>query len=215
MGRFMNARAFAKMAGYLFIYTASIAALSAQSMMRASPKAAAGGGNQATVAGRIERIVGAAVFVAAADGSVTSVEVGSGTLVLGRRAASLDSIKAGEALGVAATRAEDGSLTATAINVFPPELWQRARKGQFPMADGQVMTNAQMERLGTGLRGRTLYLKYEMLTAAIAVPEGADIRRSSALRLSDLKEGEKVTIRGSTGPGGSLAASTISVDLPG
>ena len=195
------------------LFAAAVMTLPAQSMMKASPPAAAAAG-QAAVAGSIERIVGATIFVAGGDGAVTSVGIGADTLILGRKAATLDSIKVGEALGVAATKAGDDSLTATAINVFPPELWQRARKGQFPMADGQVMTNAQVDRLGAGVQGRTLYLKYEMLTAAIAVPPSAEIRRSVALRLSDLKPGEKVMVRGSAAPGGSLAASSVSVDLP-
>jgi hypothetical protein len=211
-----------KAAFFAALYMASVAVLSAQSMMKSSPPQAAPPAaqpatpaSQVSVAGTIRSMSGSTIFVAASEGGVTAVEVGSGTLILGRKAASLDSIQPGEALGVAATRADDGSLTATDINIFTPQLWQIVRKGQFPMANGQVMTNAQVDKLGAGVEGKTLYLKYEMLTAAVAVPDGAEIRRSVALKLSDLKPGQKVMVRGSAVPGGALTAALISFDLPG
>jgi hypothetical protein len=213
MRRYSNIRTLSKAAVFALLYAASAAALSAQSMMKSSPPAASAPASQVSVSGAIGAVNGTTIFVTAADSIVTTVAIGTDTLILGRKAATLDSIRPGEALGVAATKAEDGSLTATAINVFPPELWQRVRKGQFPMANGQVMTNAQMERLGAGVQGDTLYLKYEMLTAAIAVPKSADIRRSVALKLSDLSPGQKVTVRGSSGADGTLAASFLSLDL--
>jgi hypothetical protein len=196
------------------IYGIFAQATSGGSMQGSSPGAAAVD-NQRSISGSIGRINGQTVFVLSDDGTVTTVAVSSGTLILGRKLAALDSIQAGEALGVAATKGADGSLTATAINVFPPELWQRVRKGQFPMASGQVMTNAQVTSLGGGgVAGRVLSLKYEMLTASIAVPEGAEIHRSVAMKLADLKPGLKVTVRGTGNPDGSLAASFFSLDLP-
>lgn len=205
----------AKAAFFAALYVASAAALSSQTMMKSSPQAPPASASQVSASGTIRSMSGSTLFVASSDGRVTAVEVGSGTLILARKAASLDSILPGEALGVAATRAADGSLTATAINIFPPELWQIVRKGQFPMANGQVMTNAQVDRLGEGVKGRTLYLKYEMLTAAVDVPEGAQINRSVALKLSDLKPGQKIAVRGSAGPGGALVAAMISFDQAG
>ena len=46
------------------------------------------------------------------------------------------------------------------------------------MADGQVMTNVQVERLGNAVKGSTPYLTYEMLETAISVPATAEIHRS-------------------------------------
>jgi hypothetical protein len=209
-----NTRGLSKAAVFALLYAISIAALSAQSMMKSSPQGAMTSQNQVSISGTIGAINGSTVFVTAADGTATTVAIKADTLILGRKLATLASIQIGEALGVAATKADDGTLTATAINVFPPELWQRARKGQFPMASGQVMTNAQVDRLGAGVQGRMLFLKYEMLTAAIAVPESAEIHRSVALRLGDLMTGQSVAVRGVAGPDGMLAASSVSLDLP-
>src|SRR5208282_1539265 len=116
---------------------------------------------------------------------------------LKRVPATIDSIKPGEALGVATTSGADGSLTATVINIFTPELWRLpgTRKGQFPWPHGQLMTNEEVDRVVDKVDGRTIYLKYQMLSAAILVPAGADIRRMVPLRLSDLKVGLKVSVR--------------------
>ena len=165
------------------------------------------------VDGVISSIDASTMVVSGASGEAISVQIQPDTLILGRESARLESIKPGEALGVAAIREKDGSLSATAINVFPKELWQRVRKGQFPMASGQVMTNAQVERIVQRVEGRTLYLKYEMLDAAIMVPSSAQIRRSVTRQLSDLKVGTKVSIRLAAGEG-SRRAAMISMDIP-
>jgi hypothetical protein len=217
MRNYRSNRSLAKAAVFALLYAGSVAALAAQSMTRSAPQGAGQGGAadaQVTVSGRIGAVSGGTIFVTGADGAATSVAIGKDTLILGRKGADLTSIRPGDALGVAAVKAPDGSLSATAINVFSPELWQRVRKGQFPMANGQVMTNAQVERTGAGVQGRLLYLKYEMLTAAIVVPASADIRRSVTLGLADLKPGLSVAVRGVAGADGILAASSVSLDLP-
>jgi len=116
----------------------------------------------------------------------------------------------GDAMGVAATREQDGSLTATVINVFSPELWKKVRKGQWPMASGQVMTNAQVDHIAKKVEGRTLFLHYEMLDAAIQVPPSAEIRRSVTRELADLRVGARVSVR--LAAQGSDRAAMISLD---
>jgi len=184
----------------------------AQAMTQAAPAQTAG---PPPIDGVISSIRGSMIAVTTASGDNLNVAIGENTLILGRRPATLDSIRPGEAMGVAATRGNDGSLTATAINVFSPELWQRVRKGQFPMPSGQVMTNAELDRVADHVQGRTLYLKFEMLTAAIDVPASADIRRTVTLKLPDLAAGMKVSIRGTTAGAGNVDAAMVSVDLPG
>ena len=164
--------------------------------------------------GSIVSISGSTVFVTLGDGRTLAVALGPSTAILERVKASLDSIRPGDALGVAATKTADGSLRATAINVFAPEIWQRVRKGQFPMSDGQVMTNAQVESLSSRVEGRVLYLHYEMLSAAILVPPTATITRSRAAGAGDLVAGMAVTIRGSSGPDGIFSARLLSFDRP-
>ncbi|HYM90328.1 MAG TPA: DUF5666 domain-containing protein, partial [bacterium] len=143
------------------------------------------------------------------------VKVGPDTLILTRRAATLGTIKPGDALGVAAKRGADGSLTAISINIFSPELWGRARKGQFPMASGDVMTNAVVTQYVDRVEGRMLYMEYGDVTAVISVPATTEIHRLTTIGLGDLKPGMRVTVRGLVNPDGAITASTIIVDQPG
>jgi hypothetical protein len=204
---------------FALLYAAAGAALSAQAMMKAAPQAqpsaqpSAQANAQVSVSGAIASISGGTLFVTSSGGTATSVAIGKDTLILGRKSDTLDSIKPGEAMGVTSAMAADGSQTATAINVFPPELWQRVRKGQWKMDNGLYMTNAQVDRSSAGVQGRVLYMKYEMLTAAITVPNSAEIRRSVILSLADLKPGMNVMVRGVAGADGLLAASFVSFDL--
>jgi hypothetical protein len=193
----------AKALTFALLYAAAGAALSAQA------------GDQVSVSGSIASISGGTLFVTSSGGTATSVAIGKDTLILGRKSAALDSIKPGEAMGVTSAQAADGTQTATAINVFPPELWQRVRKGQWKMDNGLYMTNAQVERSSAGVQGRVLYMKYEMLTAAITVPNSAEIRRSVILSLADLKPGMTVTVRGLAGADGLLTASMLFFELKG
>jgi hypothetical protein len=178
------------------------------------PSASAAPADQSMVEGVIASIADSTLVIDRGAGVSAKVLVQDNTLVLGRREAALASISPGEALGVAAIRESDGSLTATVINVFSPELWQRVRKGQFPMASGQVMTNAEVDRVVDRVEGRKLFLKYEMLSAAIDVPADAVIRRAVPLKLADLKVGMKVSLRLAASTDGSMRAAIISTDLP-
>jgi hypothetical protein len=208
-----------KAVAFALLYAAVSATLSAQAMTKAAPQAQppaqppAQSGAQVSVSGSIASISGATLFVTQPSGAVTSVAIGKDTLILGRKSDSLDSIKPGEAMGVTSAQAADGSQTATAINIFPPELWQRVRKGQWKMDNGLYMTNAQVDRTSAGVQGRILYMKYEMLTAAITVPTSAEIKRSVELSLAGLKPGMTVTVRGVAGADGLLAASFVSLEL--
>jgi hypothetical protein len=185
-------------------------AMTAQGNAMSGPSAQAAA--PTPIQGTIVSIEGSTLVLAAADGSSSRVVLESDTGIFGREPSTLDSIKPGEAMGVTATRADDGSLTATIINVFTPQIWQKARKGQWDMGPpGLVMTNEQVERVAAGVTGGTLYMKYEMLTAAIAVPTSAEIWRLVPIKLSDLKQGMKVSVRFAPG----MKAAMVSTDLKG
>jgi hypothetical protein len=207
-----------------FLLAAPLLLLAAQSGYGSKPQGSMSGpaamqaaapAAQIALEGAIVSIEGSTLVLAGTNGATSRVLVQADSLILGRKAATLDSIASGEAMGVTATRGSDGSLTATAINVFTPQLWQRVRKGQWDMATpGLVMTNAEVDRLVDKVEGRTLYLKYEMLSAAISVPVGAVIRRSVSLKFADLKPGMKVSVRLAPSTDGSLRAAMVSFDAP-
>ena len=168
----------------------------------------------ASIDGQLKSISGTTLMLALADGSVKTVNLLPNTLVLARVPSTLEAIKTGDALGVAARRESDGSLTATSINIFSPELWTVVRKGQWPMQTGEVMTNAQVTDYVMGVQGRTLRMMYKDVAATIKVPDNARINRLATERVADLTEGLHVYVRGTMSPEGSIAAGSVTFDLP-
>ncbi len=167
------------------------------------------------VNGTIAAVNGSSLTVAPASGAEKIVKIEPETLILSRETTTLSTIKPGDAMGVAAKRGADGSLTAISINIIAPELWSRARKGQFPMESGDVMTNAVVMQVAERVEGRTLYLKYNDGAAAILVPAATEIHRVTTVRIGDLKPGMRVTVRGLGNPDGTIKASSITFDRPG
>jgi hypothetical protein len=172
-------------------------------------------GQDTTINGRLAYLSGTTLMLELPDGSLKTVNLLANTLVLAREPAALDSIKPGDALGVAARRGMDGSLTADDINIFSPELWNVVRKGQWPMQSGDVMTNAQVTSYAMGVQGRTLTMKYRDVVANIQVPDNARIDRLITEKVADLKDGMRLYIRGTMSPEGSIAAGSITYNLPG
>ncbi len=168
---------------------------------------------QATIDGTLVAVNGNSLTLTVPDGSVKTATVRDDTLILARQAAKLDSIKTGDALGVAARRGSDGSLIANSINIFAPEVWGRARKGQFPMQSGDIMTNAVVTQAENRVDGRVLYLQLEDRVAEITVPESAQIHRMIKQKAADLKPGMRVVVRGTAGTDGMLAASSVNFEL--
>jgi hypothetical protein len=190
--------------------------LAATVMLAAAMAVAAAPGDQVTVANStIATVNGSTVTVASPDGSQKVAKVLADTLILSREMATLGTIKPGDALAVTAKRGADGSLTAVSINIFSPDLWSRTRKGQWTMESGDIMTNAVVADTVERVEGRTLYMKLDQGTGAISVPAATAIHRLTPIRLSDLKPGMRVTVRGVADPDGTIKASSITFDRPG
>jgi hypothetical protein len=162
-------------------------------------------------------MVGSTSFsVSSTSGGGKLVTIAGDTLILDRQTATMEDLKPGMPMGVAARRGPDGSLTATSINVFSPELWSKVRKGQWPMESGEVMTNAVVTNAAAQtVDGRTLTMSYEDVSATILVPPGVDIHRILTVRPADLKSGMHVTVRGLPDANGGVTASIVSFDADG
>ncbi len=171
--------------------------------------------SSSSVVGRIDSIDGPNITLVLADDTNLTVILGPSTLVVSRQLAAPADIKVGDALGVAARREYDGSLTATAVNIFAPELWANAQKGQWPMSDGQVMTNAMVTSLVSAVSGGVLAMEYQGGTASIRLPDGVPVHRIVAVAPASLQVGQRVAIRGASQADGSVAASSVSFDRAG
>jgi hypothetical protein len=165
-----------------------------------------------TAEGVVSAADSAAVTMTARAGATVRVAINAETRVIRRQTAKLSDIKPREFIGVAAKRESDGSLTAVAINIFPPEYKGRVREGQFPMETGNLMTNATVFQNVRRIEGRTLYLQFPEGTAVIQVPPTAEINRLTQVRVSDLRPGMKVIVRGTGTLETGMTAASITID---
>src|SRR5256712_3472517 len=162
--------------------------------------------------GTIAAVEPAAVTVATTTGTQVRVVMTGDTVVIPRRTVPLQVMKPNDFVGVTARREADGSLTAISINIFPPEFRGRVREAQFPMETGNIMTNATVFQNVRRVEGRTLLLKLGDGSGLIAGPHAAQVFRLTVIKLSDLRPGMHVVVRGTTGSDGNPVAVTITVD---
>jgi hypothetical protein len=165
-----------------------------------------------TAEGVVSAADGAGLTMTARAGTTVRVALNAETRIIRRQTAKLSDIKPRDFIGVAAKREPDGSLTAVAINIFPPEYKGRVREGQFPMETGNLMTNATVFQNVRRIEGRTLYLQFPEGTAVIQVPPTAEINRLTQVRVSDLRPGMKVIVRGTGTIETGMTAATITID---
>jgi len=164
------------------------------------------------VEGTIDSVAADVITVTAAAGSRTRVMTTPATRVLSREPARAEDISKGDFIGVAAKKDADGSLTAVDINIFPPALRGQIRESQFPMASGNIMTNAVVTEYVTAVAGRTLSLAYAGETATINVPPQATVHRLMLATLGDLKTGLRIVARGTANADGSISAAAITIE---
>ncbi len=169
-----------------------------------------------SVDGTVASMTSTMLTLTAPDGSTKTVALGPKTLVLERTPATLSEITKGDAMGVTTHRAEDGSMVATAVNIFSPELYRVVRKGQFPMQQpGQIMTNAVVSAYMENGDGHSLTMSYNGETYPITVPGSAEIHRLVTVSMDTVKQGMHVLVRGSQGTDGTFKAAVVSFDAQG
>jgi len=179
--------------------------------------ATAQAGGPPPLAGTIASITGNVFVLTLQDGTQKTVTLKDGAIILDRQALTADQIKAGDALGVAA-RSANGTLTATSINVFAPQMWDNPnmRKGQFAMTSGEnmTMTNAITAQVIQNSQGHVLTMKVDMGIATITVPDGIPIFRLVVVKQDQLTVGLPITVRATADANGNLTASSVSFDRP-
>lgn len=162
-----------------------------------------------TVEGIITNATPASATIVTEKGS-TTVMLTNQTRIIRRLPATLAEIKTGTFLAITASKAADGTLTAVSMNIL--DAIPDARKGQWPMEDGNIMTNMHVTSIVTGRSGRTIKLSYQDQSTSIVVPDNTPVRRIEPARVADLKAGTHVAVRGTAGPNGSVTASYISIE---
>ncbi len=174
--------------------------------------APAGAAPAATTAEGTIASAGADAFVVTTAAGPTQVRTTAGTRVLGETPVGLDNIKVGDLVGIEARKEANGSLTAVSIHILPAAMRAQFRQAQFPMENGNIMTNAAVTETVQSVSGRTLTLAYPAGTAKIDVPPSAAIQRLAVMTRAALKPGARVTVRGTANADGSLTATSITVE---
>lgn len=167
------------------------------------------------VQGTVASATAGGLVVTAAGGQRTNVQVSGTTRIAHNLPAVLSDIHAGSFLAVTSKRGTDGSLTAIAIRIFPLAWKGTIREAEFTMESGNIMTNAVVTRTVTRVDGRTLWLAYKDGTSTITVPVATVITRLTVGRPSDFKAGQRLMVRGTPNPDGSLAATSITIEEAG
>lgn len=162
-----------------------------------------------TIEGTVASATATSATVTTKMGS-TTVTLTDKTRVIRRLPATLAEIKTGTFVAVTASKAADGSLTAVSVNII--DALKEARRGQWPMETGNIMTNMTVTSIVTGTAGRTIKLAEKDQTTTILVPEKTPIRRIELGKLTDLKAGTHVTVRGDNDGYGVITASSITIE---
>ena len=166
------------------------------------------------IEGLVSAVDGNTLTVALRNNDKVRVAATADTRIILRASVQLTDIKPNDFIAVTSKREADGSLTAVLINIFPPEFKGRVREAQFVMDSGNMMTNAVVFQNVRKIEGRTLYLRMPDGPSVINVPAMTEVFRLTVIKLTDLKPGMRVVVRGAGNADGSLAAVSITADAP-
>jgi len=162
------------------------------------------------VFGTIQSVSAGSFVVAGRDGKTYTVKTTAATKVLTQSNAGLRDIKAGDMVRIMAQKAQDGSLTATAVQAAPAGLGYAGpgRGGVRDTNSGRVFVSGAV----AGVTGTSLSVASAGGTATtVAVPASAKISRLVSVPVTTLATGAHVAAMGTLNSDGSLSASTIMV----
>jgi hypothetical protein len=137
------------------------------------------------------------------DGTVQAVAGSTLTLANGRSVSVPDSARVtrstvitaadlhqGDYVAITAKRQPDNTLLASIVNVFPPSLGQ-TRPGQFPLPEGNLMTNASVDQI----EGNRFTVSFPGGGARVELAPDARVTRQLDASLADLHPGDAVTLQ--------------------
>jgi hypothetical protein len=167
--------------------------------------------------GTLEQVAADQVQLKTREGEEITVKLTQQTRIRSVALARPEDIKPGSYIGTAAVMQPDGTLKAMEVHVFAADL-RGAGEGHrpWPGADGTTatMTNGTVGSLVVS-EGRRMTVKYGNEEKTVVVPENVPIVSLEAGDSSLLKAGAKVVLFPVEGPGGSVAAQSISVGKDG
>jgi hypothetical protein len=127
----------------------------------------------------------------------------------------LADIKQGAFIGTATETGADGKLTALEVVVFP-EAARGTGEGHYAwdLMPGSMMTNANVDTVASGVKGRVLTLSYKGGSKEVTVPDATPVVTFAPAMRADLIVGKKVFIV-ATGASSAYTATRIVVEKDG
>jgi len=127
----------------------------------------------------------------------------------------LADIGKGSFIGTATETGADGKLTALEVLVFP-EAARGTGEGHYAwdLMPGSMMTNANVDMVASGVKGRVLTLSYKGGSQEVTVPDATPVVTFAPAMRSDLIVGKKVFVV-ATGSSASYLATRIVVEKDG
>jgi len=189
----------------------TIATVRMHASAQTQPPAQGGQGHHGNrVFGTIQSVSAGSFVVTGRDGKSYTVTTSAGTRVLAPRRGRLEEIKTGDIVRIMATKGQDGSLTAVAVQDLPAGLHmgRGGRGGPRDTGSDHVMVAGSVVSAGAG----SLSVASASGTATtVAVPQSARIERVAVLPVTSLAAGAHVSAMGTLNPDGTLSATTVMV----
>jgi Cu/Ag efflux protein CusF len=149
-----------------------------------SPSAAAQAANTQRLTGKVTSVASGKVTL----DSGKTFTLAADTRILRVMAATMSDLKVGDYVAVTAKRQPDDTLLASMINVFAPS--QRGiAAGQFPMAGGNLMTNATIDRVDAS----GISVSFPNGNAVVKIAPDAKLMKLVEATAADVKEGVSVS----------------------
>ena len=168
------------------------------------------------IRGDIVSFSGETLIVHRKSGDNAKIDVKPDVGVSAFKAAKLSDAKVGTYVGTPAITGNDGKQVATALIVFP-EAARGTAEGHFAYDFGpaSTMTNANVDSVVTGTKGRELSLSFKGGTTAVTVPENVPVVTPIPATRADLVPGKKVFLVVTPGAGGVYDAHVLFVEKDG
>ncbi|WP_261543331.1 hypothetical protein [Burkholderia multivorans] len=173
-------------------------------------------GKPERIRGDIVSFSGNSLKVHRRSGDTVLINVASSTNVNAVKAIQLSDIKPGSYVGAAAMPGENGKLIAKEVLVFP-EAARGMGEGHYAwdLAANSTMTNANVDTVVQGTRGRDLKLSYKGGSNTITVPADAPVVTLVPATRADLSTGKKIFVVAAPGRDGAYDGRQIVVEKDG
>lgn len=149
------------------------------------------------------------------SGDMVKIALKSDVTVGAVKNVKLNDIAKGAFIGTATETGTDGKLTALEVLVFP-EAARGTGEGHYAwdLMPGSMMTNANVDTVASGVKGRVLTLSYKGGSKEVMVPEATPVVTFAPAMRADLIVGKKVFVV-ATGSSASYTAARVVVEKDG